>query len=742
VIDPVVGFSTFLGGTAADYIRDVATDSQGNCYAVGGTASADFPTSPSSAASPGGDAFVAKFLPDGTLAFSALIGGSLSEGANGVAVDGQNSIYVVGGTNSTDFPLHNPIQAVRRGTNDAFVLKMPSDGSALTYSTYLGGTSSDAAVDVALDTQGRPVVVGTSSSDFPWNPVVVAPDDFFFLQFVARLNSAGSALECAFPVSIAHPSLAVDQADGAIYLTGGASQFTPITQNALDPTFNGIQDAVLLKFTAEGAVTYGTYLGGSGEERALGIALAPDRSVYITGITGSNDFPQVAPLQSRGGAWDTYIAQVNQAGNSLLFSTYLGGQGFESFQFSWSGTPGAIAVGPDGSVYVVGTTESDDFPMLDPYPSDYSYRACYITKLNAAHTPVYSTILIGHISGEARPFAVAVDAGGSAYLGGLAYEGYVTVQPWQPHEAGQGDGFVTRVSDGPSPVGPPKSPTLLDAKTVDASHIDLTWTDRANNETGFIIYRKTTGDFAQVGTSPADVTTYHDSGLTRKTHYTYEVRAAGPGGVSKYAPSAQATTRDTLPNSPTSLQAVALDDTHVQLTWVDGSDNELSFEIQRKTTGDWTDSGFTDANHTTWTDSFDVHGATQYSYRVMAFGTEGYSDPSNTAQVTTPAAAKGKISYAKSVKFPDTKVGKTRSKTLVVKNASATEKLRFQVVSFSEPFSIDDDGTPVLLPPNGTRTLTLGFAPFTKGKRTAHLTLTTSDPANPNVSITVTGKGK
>jgi hypothetical protein len=274
VIDPMLVYSTYLGGSLEDLASAIAVDGSGNAYVVGRTASTNFPTaSPFQAANAGGglDAFVTKLNAAGSaLIYSTYLGGASGpEDAFGIAVDTAGNAYVAGATGSTDFPTVNPLQAANGGgVNDAFVAKLNASGSALIYSTYLGGSLADTASGIAIDAAGNAYVGGfTASTNFPTaSPLQAASGGGPGDAFVAKLNAAGSAL------------------------------------------------------------VYSTYLGGSGSDRVSGIAVDGAGNMFVAGETSSTDFPTASPLQAvYGGGGDAFVTKLNAAGSALIYSTYLGG---------------------------------------------------------------------------------------------------------------------------------------------------------------------------------------------------------------------------------------------------------------------------------------------------------------------------------------------------------------------------------------------------------------------------------
>jgi hypothetical protein len=380
VIDPSLTYSTYLGG-AGDQAQGVALDSSDNAYVyvTGTTVSTAFPVAnplQSSNKSKSGTAFVSKLNSSGSaLVYSTYLGGSVSEQGNAIAVDPTGDAYVTGSTCSSDFPTVTPVQAGLKGVCDGFVAELNAAGSSLVYSTYLGGSGT--------------VESGTSLSD------------------------EGSGI-------------AVDSS-GAAYVTGGTWS-TDFPTVAPIQSYGGGEDAFLAKFSAGGAtLAYSTYLGGTAQDQGNGIAVDSSGNAYVTGFTLSSNFPTVSPFlaSNKAATYGTaFAAKLNSAGSALVYSTYLGGSTMDSGE--------AIAVDSAGDAYLAGATWSSDFPTFIPLqPSLAAKHAgsnAFVTKLNpAGSTLVYSTYLggSGHAtsgtpsSGGDTAYGIAVDPVGVAFVAGL-----------------------------------------------------------------------------------------------------------------------------------------------------------------------------------------------------------------------------------------------------------------------------------------------------------------------------------
>jgi hypothetical protein len=368
VIDPVLTYSTYLGGSQEDAGNSIAVDSSGNAYVAGLALSADFPTSSPIQATTGGgyDAFVAKLDAAGSSpVYTTYLGGAGSDQALGIATDSSGNAYVTGQTSSNDFPLANPLQATMGGGYDAFVTKLDATGAPpLVYSTYLGGSGTDKAFAIAVDGVGSAYVTGqASSNNFPLanalQPVFGGIED----AFVAKVNKTGTGLVYSTYLGGSSTEethgIAVDSSGNA-YVTGWTSSSNFPTANAAQKAYAGAQDAFLAKLDSAGAtLVYSTYLGGNGVDQGLSIAVDSSGQAYVTGLTASTNFPVANALQpTYGGNQDAFVTKLSATGVALIFSTYLGGHDADG--------GASIALDSAASPYVTGATFSNDFPTASP----------------------------------------------------------------------------------------------------------------------------------------------------------------------------------------------------------------------------------------------------------------------------------------------------------------------------------------------------------------------------------------
>jgi hypothetical protein len=366
-------YSTYLGGSGQDNATAIAVDSAGDAYVAGFTSSPDFPVKNAMQRSRKGsvNAFVAKLDASGSLIYSTYLGGSLSDMASGIAVDSGGNAYVGGVAMSADFPVAGAAQSKLGGESNAFIAKLSPDGSRLVYSTYLGGTDSDGASGIAIDSAGEAYITGvTSSRNFPTvNAVRPAHGGGFFDAFVAKLNASGSQ----FIYSTYLGGTGEDRglriaADGAgnAYVVGDTDSADFPVINPIQAANGGGSDAFVTKLSPTGSsIVYSTYLGGSGLDGATGIAVDSSGFVYVTGFTGSSDFPVSSPVQqaSGGGAFDAFVLVLDPPGLSTILSSYLGGSGIDSGF--------GIAADSNAGLYCMGQTNSRDLPVSGAVQSTY-----------------------------------------------------------------------------------------------------------------------------------------------------------------------------------------------------------------------------------------------------------------------------------------------------------------------------------------------------------------------------------
>lgn len=448
IIDPVLEYSTFLGGTGDDTGQAIAVDAIGNAYITGVTSSTDFLTSQSLQAVHGGglDIFVTRLSADGsTIQFSTYLGGAGNDVGNGIALDVTGAIYLTGNTTSTDFITSNPLQDANRGASDAFVAKLNPAGTLLIYSTYLGSGGDDVGYGIAVDGTGNAYVTGyTTAGDFntvsPLQPAYGGDFD----AFVAKINAAGTALDYSTYLggSSGDIALTIDvDTMGQAVVAGFTTSTDFNTQNPLQSTPRGGLEGFVSRIAANGsALVYSTYLGGSDDDRCNSVAIDSVGRVYVTGTTSSTDLTTVNPLQNQlKGISDLFIAVLNAQGNGYDNVTYLGGSGLESGR--------AIAVNPAGDIFLTGETNSTDYPLKNPLQGANSGGVeAFVTKIKAGGSElVYSTYLGGGKTDSA--YALAIDGAGNAFVTGSTDSVDFNVSnAFLSNNLGGLDAFVSRIS--------------------------------------------------------------------------------------------------------------------------------------------------------------------------------------------------------------------------------------------------------------------------------------------------------
>ena len=474
VIDPVLSYSTYLGGGGSEFdTGGVTVDCAGNAYVTGGTISPDFPTAnPVPAAHGGGaDIFVAKLNSIGSeLIYSTYVGGSGNEyypALRPITVDSTGNVYITGSTTSADFPVTpGAFQAAfAGGGSDAFVTKLTATGDSLVYSTYLGGgragrlccAASDLGTAVAVDLDGNAYVVGfTDADDFPVTAGVfqVAPGGGGSDGFITKLNATGSTLVYSSFIgggSSDHPTTVAVDLTGNAYVSGstGSANF-PTTAGSYQTAYGGGEnDVFITKINAQGAaLLYSTFLGGSDRDDVLSMHLDDLGNVYVAGRSGASDMALIGNFPITEGAFQTvargriegFVAKLNASRNNLVYSTYLGGSGSESLN--------GLAVDSLGQAYIAGSTDSADFPTQSPLQFYSGGNDAFVVKLNATGSAlVYSTYL-GGSSGDSA-FSIALDCLGNAYVVGLTNSANfpTTGGAFQPVYAGGGDVFVAKITE-------------------------------------------------------------------------------------------------------------------------------------------------------------------------------------------------------------------------------------------------------------------------------------------------------
>ncbi|HEY2818020.1 MAG TPA: SBBP repeat-containing protein [Casimicrobiaceae bacterium] len=378
---------------------------------------------------------------DPIVTYASYLGGKGLDVGTAIAVDAAGNMYIAGSSGSTDFPLAGAYDRnLAKSDTDVFVTKINAQGTALVYSTYLGGGSGiERATGIAVDKSGNVYVTGnTSGSDFPTTSGAYQSSIAGGGAFVVKLGPSGNTLVYSTYVRSATANAIAVDADGNAYITGSALSGFATTPGVLQSATGnaGGTNAFVLKLNATGtAAMYATFLGGSGNDIGNAVAVDGAGNAHVGGGTTSPNFPSVAALQpASGGARDGFIAKLNSAGSALRFATYLGG--------TLDDAVNAIAVDGAGNIYAAGETFSGNFPLKDAYQPKKSGTHLLNSSLGNAFFAkitgdgaalVYASFLGGEIcTGLCQPvfptpqfngdaaYAITVDAYGDAYVGGLA----------------------------------------------------------------------------------------------------------------------------------------------------------------------------------------------------------------------------------------------------------------------------------------------------------------------------------
>ena len=457
VIDPVLSYGTYLGGTLADEARGVTADAVGNAYIVGSTVSIDFPGTTRGLTFGGADVYVAKLNPSGrALEWATYIGGAGSDTGTAIAIDATGDLYITGQTASTNFPVTaSAPQSVLAGgsaVTDAFALKLSANGQTIVYSTYLGGALSDSGNAIAVDAKGSAYIAGRAdSTDFPTTTRDTLPARGAGDGFVTKLSPDGStivysALLGGFALDVIN-GLVVDPA-GSAYVTGETrSDNFPVTDNAYQKERKGSSDAFVSKLSPDGAtLVFSTYYGGDGQESGRGIALDRFGAAYVAGGTGSANLPVSFNGAQRAPSLlpDAFAAKFDPTGASLVYGTYIGGDAEEQAN--------AISVDNSGAAYVAGRTNSANYPLLNdgPLAAD-GPRGGYdgfVTRLSSGGNFLQFSTYYGG-AGNDEILSMATDARGRIWIAGNTDSTNLPTPTGSlaTRAPGANDGFVALLSE-------------------------------------------------------------------------------------------------------------------------------------------------------------------------------------------------------------------------------------------------------------------------------------------------------
>ncbi len=428
IIDPTLEYSTYVGGDGYEYSFDIAVDDSENAFITGYTQSHDFPNTTGALdiiLNGTNDIFVSKLNHNGSqLIFSTFIGGSLDDRGNAIEVNTLGEAFVTGRTDSTDFPVtKDALNSSNNGNRDIVCVKLYPNGSKLIYSTYIGGSGSDYAYDIAIDPYGDAYVTGnTQSLDFPTtknafdNSSSVNQDGF-----VLKLNNNGSKLNYSTYIRGNQADYIINietNSKGEAFITGltSSSDF-PTTPGAKDTSFNGnfgTLDCFITKLNHNGSkLNYSTFIGGVNDDGGYGLKLDLEGNAVVTGYTDSDDFPTTPRAyctQKNSGDVSVFVLKLNESGSKIVCSTFLDGTSDDS----------GIDLKLDtyGKIFVTGTTGSYDFPVTpDAYAKHIQDDDVFLAQLNSnCSTLLYSTCLGGLDTDTGS--GIDIDSKGNVFITG------------------------------------------------------------------------------------------------------------------------------------------------------------------------------------------------------------------------------------------------------------------------------------------------------------------------------------
>jgi len=593
VIDPALYYSTYLGGSDDDYCAAVAVDDEGNAYITGYTFSPDFPTTPSLYGTNTGsgrysDAFVTRLNGSNTsLAYSTYLGGIGEDVGLRVDVDQNGNAYVTGYTYSPDFPTVSARYVSNAGGYDAFVARLNGSGTA-DYSTYLGGSTTDAGTGITVDDNENVYVAGfTDSLDFPTASALYENNAGGYDAFVTKLNGVGTNVVYSTYFGGGSEDVCWGIAgddNGTVYITGYTYSSDFPTVSAIYGSNTGGYDAFVAAIKTNeldpGGMVYSTYLGGSDTDVGYGIALDASGNAYVTGYTYSTDFKTVSNSYktdlNNGLYSDAFVAKLNGSGTSLIYSTYLGGSGAD--------TGYGIALDASGNTYVTGYTDSNDFPVEPALSSNSAGRIdAFITELNDTGSGLeYSTYWGG--SDDDYGYGVALNEAGNVCVAGNTYsEDFPVASALYETNTGRSDVFVTMLTKKRSPTV-----TTTSATEVNRNSAKLTGMVNANglDTTAWFEYGTTKGEETKTfkieqidGSTPLYINTSIQISideLPEETTYYYELVAGNDegtrtGGVKEFT------------TSYCDLESIELSKKRIQLKR--GSEREITVTVRGKDTG-------------------------------------------------------------------------------------------------------------------------------------------------------------
>jgi hypothetical protein len=442
-LQPIIHFSSFIGGNDWDNIYDVAPASNGSYYLVGYSKSADFPLKDAynDTIAGLGDIVVVKISSENEILWSTFLGGSGWDSALSIAVDNQSDCYITGYTNSIDFPTFNAMDSSFNGDQDAFLCKFSSNGSLL-YSTFIGGSLNDQGESIAVSQNGSIFISGyTNSVDFPAangnQSSLQGERDCFVMKFLSNGTMEWSTFWGGNEMDESS-GITVDSKENC-YITGyTASSNYPVIGNT-NRTYCNASDIFISKFSSTGEPIWSAILGGWQDDYGNAIDSTDNNDIIITGASSSTNYPVFNGYQEElaGNESDVIISKFSSNG-SLIWSSYFGGSNSDF------GTD--LSVAKDGCCYLTGGTDSNDFPMKNPF--DYSMGGitdAFTVKFDTNGSLCWSSYLGGKTSLDIGLGIAIVENDYCLVVGTTDSDNFPLQNPLDDTKDGLVDGYIVKL---------------------------------------------------------------------------------------------------------------------------------------------------------------------------------------------------------------------------------------------------------------------------------------------------------